>query len=631
VNRSRVGWAITALAVVLFGVLLCRTAWLCDDAFITFRTVDNLVHGHGLRWNVIERVQSYTHPLWLFLHAAAYFCTREIFLTAIFVSIGVSMAAAGVMAFGLARSAAAGVFAVTALSGSRAFVDYSTSGLENPLTHLLLAVFLALLFQERAGPRMLFCLSLTAALGVLNRMDTLLLYAPALAYVWLQKPTLKGLGMLALGFAPFAAWEAFSVVYYGFPFPNTAYAKLGTGIEPGALMAQGLWYFGYSLNRDAVTILLLSAGLAVAVTRREGKMIAAAAGILLYLVYVVRIGGDFMGGRFFAAPLLVAVALLCRLPEPRRLAAWAPAFAVVVLVSLFQPNAPVRTGSDYGKDKTAFKDAHGIGDERMFYFPVSSLAQWSPGKQMPTHPYADTGRQYRTLDQAITKVHGSVGFRGFFAGPKAYIIDYYALADPLLARLPAKYAPDWRIGHFLREIPAGYEQCAGSDANTLTDQNLAQYYDHLKQITRGPLWSAERWREIWRMNRGEYDDLIDRDQYRFPKMQKTSLAALKQKAAAKGVPVRLEGLHVDLDGTQHAGQFALFLDGDNRYRLLLMRGKTTVHALDAGPGAKDASGMAQYVVRVPAAVAESGYTALRVFPYRGNKRYAVGAVELTPP
>ncbi|MGC9054758.1 MAG: hypothetical protein ACP5KS_12855, partial [Candidatus Hydrogenedens sp.] len=69
-----------------FAILFLRTAWLCDDAYISFRTVDNAVNGYGLRWNINERVQVYTHPLWLFLHIPFYFLTKEMFLTPIFIS-----------------------------------------------------------------------------------------------------------------------------------------------------------------------------------------------------------------------------------------------------------------------------------------------------------------------------------------------------------------------------------------------------------------------------------------------------------------------------------------------------------------------------------------------------------------
>jgi arabinofuranosyltransferase len=59
----------------VLGLLLVFTtlrAWLCDDAYITFRTVDNFIHGYGLTWNVAERVQAYTHPLWMLLLSGVY-------------------------------------------------------------------------------------------------------------------------------------------------------------------------------------------------------------------------------------------------------------------------------------------------------------------------------------------------------------------------------------------------------------------------------------------------------------------------------------------------------------------------------------------------------------------------------
>jgi len=63
-RRRHLPWLLVT-ALLIFSVV--RSAWLCDDAFITFRTADNFIHGYGLTWNVAERVQTYTHPLWLFL------------------------------------------------------------------------------------------------------------------------------------------------------------------------------------------------------------------------------------------------------------------------------------------------------------------------------------------------------------------------------------------------------------------------------------------------------------------------------------------------------------------------------------------------------------------------------------
>jgi len=56
----------------------------------------------------------------------------------------------------------------------------------------------------------------------------------------------RGGKTLVVGFAPLLLWELFAVVYYGFPFPNTAYAKLAAGIPSSELWLQGL---GYTLSQ----------------------------------------------------------------------------------------------------------------------------------------------------------------------------------------------------------------------------------------------------------------------------------------------------------------------------------------------------------------------------------------------
>ena len=89
----RLRWLIAAGPALVFAVILIRTAWMSDDAYITLRTVDNFVHGYGLTWNVAERVQSYTHPLWMFLLSAVYFVTREAYYSTMALGAVVSLAA----------------------------------------------------------------------------------------------------------------------------------------------------------------------------------------------------------------------------------------------------------------------------------------------------------------------------------------------------------------------------------------------------------------------------------------------------------------------------------------------------------------------------------------------------------
>ena len=228
-----------------FAALVTRNAWLSDDAYITFRTVDNFIHGYGLTWNVAERVQTYTHPLWMFLLSAAYFFTREIFFTSLILSIALSLIAAGLIAFRASRSVWLACAGLAVLTLSKASIDYATSGLENPLAHLLLVIFLLIYLNvELSPPRLpsressrsvyrlppLFWLAFLASLGIVNRADTLLLYAPVILYVLVKARSLKAVGVVALGFLPFVVWELFSLFYYGFLFPNTAYAKLTSAL-----------------------------------------------------------------------------------------------------------------------------------------------------------------------------------------------------------------------------------------------------------------------------------------------------------------------------------------------------------------------------------------------------------------
>ena len=72
-------------------------------------------------------------------------------------------------------------------------------------------------------------LSLISAFILLTRMDAALLVLPALILTVLREPFRRRLVAAMLGMLPFLAWEVFSVIYYGVPFPNTAYAKLGAG------------------------------------------------------------------------------------------------------------------------------------------------------------------------------------------------------------------------------------------------------------------------------------------------------------------------------------------------------------------------------------------------------------------
>jgi hypothetical protein len=63
--RRRFAWTFALLAIVWAAAL----SWIGDDAFISFRYARNLAEGHGLVFNVGERVEGYTNFLWTVLFA----------------------------------------------------------------------------------------------------------------------------------------------------------------------------------------------------------------------------------------------------------------------------------------------------------------------------------------------------------------------------------------------------------------------------------------------------------------------------------------------------------------------------------------------------------------------------------
>ena len=292
---------LAATSLVLAWVMV-RSAWLSDDGLITFRTLEHFVNGDGLRFNLAERVQAYTHPLWLFLLAPVYLVTGEAFYTPILVSLGVSGAAVACLVVGPVREGR-GLGAAAALAcllSSKAFVDYTSSGLETPLSYLLLAIGVHVALSEPVSEeRRLGALALITSLAFVNRMDSVLLLLPSLllslgAAARGTTPTLTWLRSLLLGSLPALCWVAFALFYYGSPVPNTFYAKLATGIDGALLREQGLFYLGHAFRFDAVTplVILLLLGVAgVEVFRRRSTAAAAVAGgIILQLLYVVEIG-----------------------------------------------------------------------------------------------------------------------------------------------------------------------------------------------------------------------------------------------------------------------------------------------------------------------------------------------------
>lgn len=493
--KQRVGACVLLGAVVS---VLAINAWVAEDAYISFRVIDNAVHGYGLRWNVNERVQVYTHPLWLLLLLGAYAITKEVYITSIVVSLVLATLGLIIGAFGIARSFPALVFLLAAAALAAPFVDFATAGLESPLAYVLVALFFWLMLRPRVE---IFPVSFIASLLMLTRHDFLLLVMPALLWVLWRHRSWRALGLAVLGMLPFVFWEGFALIYYGFAFPNTAYAKLNAAISHWEYLKQGFRYIAdVIVSHPLVTgVFLVGVMVVRANNRRAGRMLMI--GVLLYLAYIIWIGGDFMTGRFVAVPFWAAL-LVCARYWPKDIKMQYMLFAGLVILGgvSARPIWYLVEKHTYAEESYRF---NGVADEKSFYFPFTGLVNDGRNTLKVHYWIADA---LHDLEQGKSVVvRRNVGLYGYFVGPSMYVIDIHALTNPLLSRTrdldtsarERTTATDWRIGHFTRKIPEGYVESVESGQNVIQDPAIAQLYDDLEVITQGPIWNMDRFRKIF--------------------------------------------------------------------------------------------------------------------------------------
>ncbi len=319
------GYGRTVLLVALAGMGFAYwRAWVSDDAFITFRHVANCLAGHGPVFNVGERVQAFTHPLWFFLLLAGTTVTSTY---AASVALGIAatgalLGAVGLLLRGSRQPVVRLLLVALLLLGSHTFVEYQTSGLETGVSHFLVALLWAWLLRalERERPIPVAGPAVLVALLILNRPDHVVLCALpmlGLLVVALQRHRFGGLLRLVPAAVLLIGWYGFATVYYGTPFPNTAYAKIG--LDQALLWRRGLGYVSDYAHSEPVQAafagcaVLLAAVLAARglLARRPGAgmLLCLTLAVALHAAYVVYMGGDFMRGRFLGVALVAGVLL----------------------------------------------------------------------------------------------------------------------------------------------------------------------------------------------------------------------------------------------------------------------------------------------------------------------------------
>ena len=389
-------------------VVFFKNAWISEDAYIIFRSIEQLFAGNGPIWNPHERVQVFTSPLWYWVLASIRFVSKDLYLNTIFVSF-VLWVFTIIVVSKIWRNAYVFLIGALLLCSSTAFFDYTSSGLENILAYFFIALHLKCYFdifddvdEETPPVRRIVSVFILFGLLICVRHDLSLLVFPATAYVMVRhfrRLTISAwAGLIVLSLLPFIVWTCFSLLYYGFPFPNTAYAKLNTGISQYLILGQGLKYLLQSLGYDFMTMAVIACAIIWPWIQRERPYLYwVAIGLLLNLIYVVYVGGDFMQGRFLSYAYLVStVMLLYLLSREKFHKAKNLLLPFFLLYALFYFHTPFNSPITHHDSMVRM----GVADERGFYFKYVSLYNYlntgnKESNPFPNAPESLDGVQFR--------------------------------------------------------------------------------------------------------------------------------------------------------------------------------------------------------------------------------------------
>lgn len=544
-NRIRFG------ALIIFVMLITLMAWQSDDAYHAYIMAKNLVEGNGFVYNIGERATASSCPLFTLVVAFVYFFIRKMFIASLLVCIVLSAWAFSIVVHSFCKNKTEIIVASVILIMSNAFMSYTSAGLENCQLFFLAALFLKEYFShDKYNTKSLLYLAVLISLIAMTRMDAVLMFVPMVVFAYLLKRDnvsfIKCVGLGIIGLLPFVMWELFSLFYYGFFVPNTAFVKLGTNIPKIEYLKRGIQYLLNTLVCDPLVIVIPFVAILFVIAYRRLEYIMLSLGVILYGIYVIYIGGDFMMGRHFTVMFFMSVICILKIFSKEK----------INLISIFSKNNKVHDEKEQVdtdkknsickkeniKNCSLIKFAYAltlacviysattvvitrqftfgqnfnspISDERAGYFKWTSLFN-------NTISYLKTGElcildawNHDTVDRLREEnARGGIlimvpGITKYYYNDM-YLNDQYALGDPFLSKLPAVREENWRIGHMWRECPTGYNETIMFSENCIDNQSLREYYEVIKLITQGKLFDRNRIKAIIDINTGKYDYLVE--------------------------------------------------------------------------------------------------------------------------
>jgi len=438
-----------ASVAIWFGLVRAiLRAWLCDDAFISFRYAQNFVHGLGLVFNAGERVEGYTNFLWTVWISLGLLLSFGPEKWSVFWGIVFYLGTILLLLryHFVVRNDLKPVGFVLPLAALLASLHpdwniFASSGLETSLFTFLLFAGFFLLVREGNSLKNILLASSLFSLAYLTRPEGALFGVIGAAFVlWTKRPRLRAFIAYCLVFGAISLTHLYwRLYYYGDIFPNTYYAKSADL----AWYAQGLYYVRLYFERYWILVFSLGVIFLFFDRRRTEHQfstlfqpsVLAFVFSTSYLLYIIRVGGDFM----FARMLIPITPFLLVLVE--NLLFLVPRFKFQAALSVFSVICMIHTTAFFAGPI----GSKGVMNEWYFYHNVG----WDTQSRIKAS----------IISQYFEGLPLKIGFFGsqarfvYYVNPAVAIECDAGLTDYFTARLPI--TKRGRVGHE-KKAPLAY-------------------------------------------------------------------------------------------------------------------------------------------------------------------------------
>lgn len=311
------------LALAIAAATVAHVAYyfprVVDDLFISLRYAENFAHGRGIVFNVGERVEGYSSPLWMFLQTIGLLVRAEgvtwtkLLGLASLAAIQLGLYAFGREVLGLRRVVALLPCLYTA--GNSYLIDWAVLGLETP-AHLALLVWTPVALRRATAAPRLRNVAVAAAVAV--GLGTVRPEAPMYLGVFAVAELLS-VGALrevrAKALSSLRVWAIAGLVlgllllarkaYFGLWFPHTYYVK-GSDVVFDAARLKPLYEQGVAPAEELFYAGGLALALLLALFRRAFQPLLVC---LAAMYFTAKVETDWMPSLRHLLPFTVFVAI----------------------------------------------------------------------------------------------------------------------------------------------------------------------------------------------------------------------------------------------------------------------------------------------------------------------------------